>query len=475
MKKIIASRKKHINDELEKIPVRIDEIVKMTPEADIDVDGLKAQVQQIDSEIDALKEQKSNVQNGAAIIDKKKQLQEVEMQLTELKRNYEANNLQEVYKLQAKVQECQGNLQIVQGKLQQAQYKVETIQRESQTLQQEKVKIENEMVELRTKWAEINSQEFEYEDKCECPTCKQALPVEQVEAARNEALAQFNERKSNQLAEISEQGKNRKERVEEIENDLRAQSMLLDDATNEVQKVQADIEQKQKNLEKAKQQFEKAQNSVPEVTETEEYKSLTAQKQSIYKEIEQLEKNVFEVVSDIDNQIFQLDQQRKSINAEIAQFANIEANQRRIAELEAQQQELAEEYEKLEHQTYLIEEFVRTKVDMLNERINSKFKYARFKLFDTQINGGLQEVCETTFEGVPYGSGLNNAAKINVGLDIINTLSEFYGISAPIFIDNAEAVTKFIDTNSQIVSLVVSEKDKQLRVEYDNEILKEAI
>ena len=106
-----------------------------------------------------------------------------------------------------------------------------------------------------------------------------------------------------------------------------------------------------------------------------------------------------------------------------------------------------------------------TKVDMLTDRINSKFKYARFKLFEPQINGGLQECCETTFEGVPYSTGLNNAARINVGLDIINTLSKHYGLHAPIFIDNAESVTKFIDTDSQIVSLIVSEQDKKLRVE----------
>lgn len=177
----------------------------------------------------------------------------------------------------------------------------------------------------------------------------------------------------------------------------------------------------------------------------------------------------------MDKQINELNNRKQSINAELAQFANIEANKKRIAELEQQQQDLAAEYEKLEHQTFLIEEFIRTKVDMLNERINSKFKYARFKLFDVQVNGGLAETCVTTFDGVPYDSGLNNAAKINVGLDIINTLSDFYGISAPIFIDNAEAVTKFIETNAQLISLVVSEKDKKLRVEYDREELKEAI
>lgn len=76
---------------------------------------------------------------------------------------------------------------------------------------------------------------------------------------------------------------------------------------------------------------------------------------------------------------------------------------------------------------------------------------------------------------MPYSSGLNNAARINVGLDIINTLNDYYGITAPIFVDNSEAVTKLINTNSQILSLIVSEKDKQLRVEFQDELVQEAI
>lgn len=81
----------------------------------------------------------------------------------------------------------------------------------------------------------------------------------------------------------------------------------------------------------------------------------------------------------------------------------------------------------------------------------------------------LKEVCETTFNGVPYSSNLNNAARINVGLDIINTLSKHYGVQAPIFVDNAESVTKLIDIDAQVISLVVSEGDKELRVESINE------
>lgn len=170
MKKIIASRKKNINEELDKIPVRIDEIVKMTPETNIDVEALRSKVTQIESEIDSLREQKLNVQNGAAVVEKKKELQEIEMQLTDLKRDFEADSLQEVYKLQAKVQECSGNLQIVESKFHNIQFEIKDAQNRKEVYERRKQLQLDEISDLRTKWTEVNAQQFQFEDKCECPT-----------------------------------------------------------------------------------------------------------------------------------------------------------------------------------------------------------------------------------------------------------------------------------------------------------------
>jgi hypothetical protein len=168
-----------------------------------------------------------------------------------------------------------------------------------------------------------------------------------------------------------------------------------------------------------------------------------------------------------------LDQDIMARQKKIAAIEQRKDGEKRITELKAEEEKLAAEYEKLEGELFLTEEFIRTKVNMLEERINSKFKFARFKLFNQQINGGLEECCETLGNGVPYSAGLNNAARINVGLDIINTLSAFYEFEAPIFIDNSEAITKLTKVNAQVIRLVVSEPDKSLRVEHQNS--KEAI
>jgi hypothetical protein len=112
---------------------------------------------------------------------------------------------------------------------------------------------------------------------------------------------------------------------------------------------------------------------------------------------------------------------------------------------------------------------------MLEGKINSKFHMARFKLFEVQVNGALAECCETTFNGVPY-SNLNNGARLNIGLDIINTLAEHYGFSPPVWLDNAESVTDILPTKGQQIRLIVSAADKKLRVELaEKKEMKEAV
>ena len=102
-------------------------------------------------------------------------------------------------------------------------------------------------------------------------------------------------------------------------------------------------------------------------------------------------------------------------------------------------------------------------------KINSRFELARFKLFNVLVNGSLEECCETLYDGVPWSTGMNNGRQINVGIDIINTLSKHYSFTAPIFADNAESVTEIIPTPAQLIRLVVSKPDKKLRIEYEEE------
>lgn len=450
-RKVITSRRAAINKELESIPVRISEVQNTLPEQPIDVSGLDSQVAGIETKLDENSTLINNIRNGAVITDKQQKLRQIEMDLQQIKREVESDSLDEVNRLKVKLQEERSNVTIIESQKRQTQTNIQHRQERIES-------VDKDRRELLAQYRELEATEFTHEAECACPTCGQELPEEQLTAAREKALSDFNLQKSNKLENMKTKGLQLKATIESNENEIEKEKISLTDADS-------DIEKKQRAIAKLQEDLSKAESNIQDVTQDERYKVAIQDRTEIEAAIQKLQTNAQDAVADIESQQAELRTRRSELNAQLAQQAQVVTAEKRIAELEEQQSELAKEFEDLEHQLFLTESFIRSKVESLEERINSKFKHARFKLFSTQVNGGLQEVCETTFDGVPYSSGLNNAAKINVGIDIINTLTEHFGIRAPIFVDNAEAVTRIADTDSQLISLVVSERDKQLRIE----------
>lgn len=456
-RKIIESRRRKINEELEKIPVRIDEIRRNLPETnELNKEELEQQVTALNNEIDELMTNINNIKNGKAISDIQQAIQSIDMKLIEIQRNNESDSKEKIYQLKSRIQEEASNISILNSKI--------NNQKQLKASKENNVKsLNEELNNLRQDWTEVDKLQFIHEDACVCPTCKQDLPVEQVEEARNKALASFNGDKSRRLEKINIEGKTKKEHLVTLQTEIKA-------IDAEIEKVEKQVTDKETFLRGLNEQLKQLESAVTDVLDNPEYIEKLKEKQSLEGQIKVIRGDVDAQIQSVQMEILNKKENRNKIQNQIGQFANVEAQNNRIQELMNEERDLAAEFENLEGNLYLTEEFIRLKVSMLEEKINSKFKYARFKLFETQVNGGLQEVCETTFNGVPYSGGLNNAARINVGLDIINTLSEHYDFTAPIFIDNAEAVTQLIDTKAQTIALRVSEQDKALRVELEEDL-----
>lgn len=141
----------------------------------------------------------------------------------------------------------------------------------------------------------------------------------------------------------------------------------------------------------------------------------------------------------------------------------IKAIDDRITELKAQEKVMAQQLADIEKLEFVAQSYEKFKSEELERRVNGMFKYARFKMFNQLINGGEEPTCVTTYQGVPF-TDLNNAAKVMIGLDIINTLSAHHGVTAPVFLDNRESVSSIPDTAAQVINLIVSPDDKVLRV-----------
>ena len=450
-RKVIAAKRAEINKELDRIPVRIDELNNSIPDTKIDVTSIEVEIAKVEKEIDAASTQINNIKNGSAVTNKKNDLRQIEMDLESIKRELESEATEKGYQVQAKIQEEKSNQAIMQRKLDDAKHLI-------QVGQADVVEFDKKLVTLREGFANEDAKQFEHKEACECPTCGQSLPEEQLTAARDKAVAEFNTSKSSKLEHIQTTGK-------AIAADKEQTVQRIAESEKVVAQLTEDIAKKEEAINKLTIQLNELRDEVKNARTNPRYTDKVAEMATVQEEIKSLEVNASEAVAEIEKEVSAFKASRSELNGQLAKHEQAETSKKRIAELEEQQKELATEFENLERELYLTEQFIRSKVELLESKINSKFKYARFKLFAQQVNGGLQEICETTYQGIPFSSGLNNAARINVGIDIINTLSEHYGIQAPIWIDNSEAVTKIADTDSQLISLVVSEPDKELRIE----------
>ena len=180
-----------------------------------------------------------------------------------------------------------------------------------------------------------------------------------------------------------------------------------------------------------------------------------------------LKSSAASVVSGLRMQKDEKEAKLREVQGTISKESLLEYSRKRIEELKTDAQNAAAVLEAVEQMLYLIDEFTRYKTRFVEDSINGMFRIARFRLFREQANGGIEDRCDVVHEGVPY-LNVNNGMKINLGIDIINTLSAAYGVKVPLFIDNAESVTRLEACGSQMIRLVVSENDKELRINYEN-------
>ena len=314
------------------------------------------------------------------------------------------------------------------------------------------------------------------ENSTVCSLCGQKLPEDKIEQLKTD----FEMKKAKAKAELetkhmlalNEFKSSNAAKLQEIVNSGYEKKNLIEKLTSEnesLKKEMDELKQKENAALAKKNEAEKRLSEIPaeaDYSQNEEYAKLKARHNEVLAEIEKLESDgADQIVNDLKAEKSDLQSRLDEVNKIIAKASmNVEIDER-IAELQAEQKEIGQKVADQEQMLYLLEEFIRFKLDKVSESINSHFKTVNFKLFETQLNGGLKDCCECTVNGVPY-STLNSGHRIVAGLDIIRSLSELYGVSVPIFVDNAESLNEFNvpDMDAQLILLSVSE-DKQLKVE----------
>lgn len=445
-RKVVAAKKTAINKELDMIPVRIDEALRGKPTIDTPRDVLIQEISLATTTLETLEADKALLVNGHAVVDTRAELRDVQRRLMARE-----SELQMEYKKQSALKSNEYDMVI--SELNNLSSKVESTKHRLDTSNRDIQRIESVIDELMHQRQQVNEDAFVMDIDEACPTCGQKLPAEQIQAAREKAETKFNLRKSKQLEELNQSIELKQQDIENIKK--------RDAGLEPVETLEALI--KAKELVKQTITDEIGQLTAPVLDDDSIYADLKAEEFMLQMKLDESNTDHSEEIADIDKRIATTKEHRFNLETELNKYEEAKRIDTRVAELESQQAELAAEKSKLDEASYLMDEFVKAKVNMLEDVINSRFKLARFKMFNVMLNGNVEECCETIYKGVPYRS-MNNAARINIGLDIINALTSYFKVNVPVFIDNAEAVTDFISVNSQTIKLIVDESEPQLVV-----------
>lgn len=460
----------------QEIPVRIDELSKSL--AEIDVAEQELAKQNLERRIAEIDEKAANT--GGAVSDLMSEEMKLQMDMSGIVQTMNQEFYDRKHKLDTaimgnknQVTYCKDNIASKEQGITENQRRIEQAEERRSALGEDyKAEFARTFDEAPYKF---NEEEWQFDENSTiCKSCGQVLPadrIEQIKADFEVRKAKAKEDAENSLlANRARFEQQRNDNLERIKADGFEQKHIIEEMTSRNESLQKDIDALKQALKEADakagellQQYDSLPDEV-DYSQNEDYVKLKARHDEVKAQIESL-KTSADTADAFKEERKALVAELDAAKVEIAKASKNVEIEERIGQLQEEQREVGQKVADQEQMLYLLESFIKAKMERISDSINQHFKTVNFKLFETQLNGGLKECCECTVNGVPY-STLNSGHRIVAGLDIIQSLSELYGVTAPIFVDNAESLNEYNvpDMEAQMILLAVSD-DKELVVE----------
>lgn len=467
-KQEIAYRKKKIQEGLDKIPVEINAISGVTPITP-DYAALEIEKARLISELEAVETTITDVakatrQHYESIQGKRKEINDLRTQQQDILFSAKQAAQKEVFEKNAKGNAARNKYDSTKRELNSY---INSSDRELNDIRRNiannNTAIENLKVKVdakRDEWYKKNEDTYTVSSEgLICPIYKTLCSDASVLKLNSEAIAKakqaFEDAKEKDLERISKEGS-------EINNQIETLEKRAVELTKELEDRTAEVEAKKAEYNNALAELTKEIEANP-IIDASSAASIKAEDLPEWKVLEDQIRQISETIKDLpaaDNSELTakklgLTKDLDEVKRKLSLRSVIENNKKKIAELSDREKELAQQKADLEKQEFTIDELNKARMDEVERRINSKFQLVRFRMFEPQLNGGEKPDCVAMVNGVKF-TDLNNAGKINAGLDIINTLCLFHEISAPIFVDNAESVNQLFPVGSQLIKLIVT-------------------
>lgn len=445
--KEVAAKKKACNDVLAVIPSQIDTARRLMPESEdwealeIELQKKKQRLTEIDNQI--TDKSKINEQENQRKLEIQRTIGDKRMSLVNRQNEIRASAGAERNEVMMKLKDLEYNHKSETRDLELNRSSLSNCESEIQ-------RIEDTLSVLRNEYRKINAETIQYpEGAFVCPTCKRQLEVDDIEAKQNELLANFNQNKAKRLKENKDKGFSLVELKKKKEAERDSIISKIKESEDRIVLIEREIEVQKANMPEASDVDAMIKNDPTCISLNNEIADLNNQLNIESKPVD---------VSELHFAKSSLDDNIQELYKRLAKRDQIERAKKEIEELEEKRIQNNQAKADLEKWEFTVMSFQKDKDAKLIEKINSMFEVVSFSFVTEQLNGGEKLTCVCTVNGTPYPD-VNTAGKVNAGLDIINAICKYKGVSAPIFIDNSESVNKIIPTISQVINLVVS-KDK---------------
>lgn len=446
----LLANKKRLNQELSGIQPRIDQTVKLIPEAD-DFAAIEKRMDEISLAKADINTLMSDRRKSVADLEKRQKeisdeissiyarQQQIESGMKEKAMSeYNAAYSQKV-KVKAQLAEAKSKLSAMEFELGTV---VDGLKSRKSTLAEMKSEIEAIRKEYTDEYA------VKFSGSTVCPYCGSGLPERMVD----ELKQKFASEKKSRLEAITARGKAKGESIGRIEAEIEVGS-------KRIAELEAGILESKKSVSTLEEVFSNIPApEMPSISyeSNAEWSNLEERKSSLRDSMPDASVDL----SDLQEKLAMLDDEWKPLVERMSRKSVIEKFNKEVESLNARGRELSQMIADIEREESLITALTRKKIEICESRVNSMFTLVRFRLYAYTNDGNPVETCIPLVDGVPYGTA-NTARRINAGMDIINALQKHFGTSVPVFLDNRERVNEVVPVDAQTVHMFVT-NDKEL-------------
>ena len=339
------------------------------------------------------------------------------------------------------------------------------------TTQKELQEKEEKLITLRSDYERIANSEFvsniELPEETKCPECGYLLNSDVFESIREmnrKNKIKFTNDKDRKLVEIGDEGKQLKLEVENLK-------LKVVDLTSSVEKNSKNYDDYNSMLEKKSKEKSPLEEEIKNLSSKMEIEFESEDTRKLKSNVDMLcskiatEKSMDTTTQEIDDRIIKANESKIPYVDIISKHEMFKQTQLEIKRIEDEAEDIAEKQTSHEQQLAIVGDFMKTKLDMISENVESVFgTRVKFTLVRANIKeGSWEEVCFPSVidKETPFIRG-SESERIRTGIYMIECIKKKLNIpDVPIIFDRSNDLDSNnlsnLETNAQIITTRVDD------------------